>query len=407
MSIENESNSKVESTVGFEVAFPIICATVSILALVVLKKYLKNLNEVIKNILIALSLHNLVSSMIAGGIILFWNGNNTILERCNTLHVLTASNAIITVQTLALISFTKYYLAWKTSKLETTNLLIIIGLTVCDCVTGYAMALAPTLVSLTPFASACVGNEDQNRILKMVPRVYSTFSATVMGIGFVYDASLYFFLKKRHQQERGAGQAQLVPWKSSNQEDYKYSIPIGASAIALTTGIIVLGFGTLINVSKRTLTYYVAFGLGYILPSVLLVAMLGLTIRTAWNQKPKPTIPKGPCFHDDVEEGQNNAGFENALENDGRQDHHGDEAVNDPEEDNDVQIREGNGILMNGITQKEPYMAEQKKSMENPNAMEMDEDEMPPTKPGLGVEHAPVIADDVYLYEEEINEYNY
>ena len=147
MSIESVTNSEDKSTVGFEVAFPIICATVSILALVVLKKYLKNLNEVIKNILIALSLHNLVSSMIAGGIILFWNGKNTILERCNTLHILTASNAIITVQTLALILFTKYYLAWKTAKLEAANLLIIIGLTVSDCVTGYGMAVAPTLMS--------------------------------------------------------------------------------------------------------------------------------------------------------------------------------------------------------------------------------------------------------------------
>ena len=84
MSTENVTNSEDKSTVGFEVAFPIICATVSILALVVLKKYLKNLNEVIKNILLALSLHNLASSIVASGIILFWNGKNTILERCNT-----------------------------------------------------------------------------------------------------------------------------------------------------------------------------------------------------------------------------------------------------------------------------------------------------------------------------------
>ena len=139
MSIESVTNSEDKSKVGLEVAFPIICATVSILASVVLKQYLKNLIEVIKNILIALSLHNLVSSMVAGRIILFWKGKNTILKRCNTLHVLTASNTIITVQTLALILFTKYYLAWKTAKLEAANLLIIIGLTVSDCITGYGL----------------------------------------------------------------------------------------------------------------------------------------------------------------------------------------------------------------------------------------------------------------------------
>ena len=57
----------------------------------------------------------------------------------------------------------------------------------------------------------------------MISKVYATLSDKVVGIGFNYDTSLYFFLKKRQQQERGAGQSQLVPWKSSNQEEYKYS----------------------------------------------------------------------------------------------------------------------------------------------------------------------------------------
>ena len=289
------------------------------LALVILKKYLKNLNVVIKNILIAINLHNLGSSIATANILIFWNGKDTILERCNTLQILTQSNILIAIQTLALISFTKYYLAWKTAKLEAINNWIIIGLTVFVHVSGYSITSIVKLTTLVPFTSACLGNKSENQGNKIVTLFYATFTSVVATIGFVYDASLYFFLKKRQKIERGAGQAELVPWKSSNQEEYKYSIPIGASAIALTAGILCIAVASLILVSTGS-AYYMNLGTGFILPSTLMVAMLGLTIRTAWNQKPKPTIPKGPCFHDDghedddVEEGHDNNGFENVPE---------------------------------------------------------------------------------------------
>ena len=214
-----EKNSGIESIVGFEVAFPILCTVVSLLALVILKKYLKNLNEVIKNILIALNLHNLASSIVTTSILIFWNDKNTILERCNTLQVLSSSNAIIAIQTLALISYTKYYLAWKTAKLEAINVCKIIGFTVFIFASGYTIPSTITLTALTPFTSACHGNKVENQGNKMVALFFATFSAVVVGTGIFYDISLFFFLKKRQQMERGAGQAELVPWKSSNQEE--------------------------------------------------------------------------------------------------------------------------------------------------------------------------------------------
>ena len=253
---------------------------VSLLALVILKKYLKNLNEIIKNILIALNLHNLASSIVTASILIFWNDKNTILERCNTIQILTQSNTLIAIQSLALISYTKYYLAWKTAKLEAVNVWIIIGLTVLVYVMGYSIPSKMKLTTLVPFTSACLGNKDENQGNKMVTLFYATFALVVTAIGFVYDVSLYFFLKKRKQIERGAGQAELIPWKSSNQEEYKYSIPIGASVIALTAGILCIAVASLIFVSTGS-AYYMNLGTGYILPSVLMVAMLGLTIRTA------------------------------------------------------------------------------------------------------------------------------
>ena len=358
-----ETTSVEESIVGFEVAFPILCVVVSLLALVILKKYLKNLNEVIKNILIALNLHNLASSIVTASILIFWNDKKTILERCNTLQVLTSSNAIIAIQTLALISYTKYYMAWKTAKLEAVNICMILGFTVFVYITGYGIALATGLTSVTPFFKICAGKNEKNENSKIIPLFYATFSAVVVVIGFFYDVSLYMFLKKRQQMEKGAGQAEMIPWKSSNQEEYKYSIPIGASAIALTTGIICLALASLVFLSSGNVSYYIAFGIGYILPSILMVAMVGLTIRTAWNQKPKPTIPKGPCFHDDgnededVEDGHDNDGFEHVQEANPAPAHHEQDNIVSSEDFGWV-VLGANALPMNKIIFVKPFRAE-------------------------------------------------
>ena len=358
--------------VGFEVAFPILCAVVSLLALVVLKKYLKNLNEVIKNILIALNLHNLASSIVTTSILIFWNDKNSILERCNTLQIMTHSNALIAIQTLGLISYAKYYLAWKTAKLEATNTCIIIGLAASVYVTGYSITSTVTLTTMTSLTSTCIRNKDENQGNTLVPLFYAAFSVIVVAIGFVYDATLYFFLKKRQQMERGAGQSGTIPWKSSNQEEYKYSIPIGASAVALTTGIVCLTLCAVVLSLTSNVTYYIVYGLGYILPSMLTAAMLGLTIRTAWNQKPKPTIPKGPCFHDDgneddVEDGHDNDGFEQVPEANPAQVHHEQENNESNEDNEEGEVLGANALPMHNIIFVKPFRAE---SDENNMSME-------------------------------------
>ena len=313
--IENQDLGSMDSNLSL-IAFPVCCGTVALLAMVALTKFLKNLNEVIKNILLVLSIHNLASAVIVTLIIIFWDNEDDIVEKCSALQILGMSNALISIGNLALISFTKYYLAWKTAKLEAANLLIIIGLSALLYFAGYLIVVVMTLTTFTPLMSLCTNNEDEDQVDRWTPLVFPICTATSVVLGLVYDYSLYSFLKMKNQMERGVGQSEMIPWKTSNDGPYKYTVPIGASVIALVTGIICCGFSALVSVSlvRRD---YIAFGLAYLLPAVLLAVMIGLTIRTAWNQKPAPKIPKGPCFHGDLpddEDERENGGSDHAEE---------------------------------------------------------------------------------------------
>ena len=314
--IENQDLASNDSNLSL-IIFPICSGTVAILAIAALTKVLKNLNEVIKNILLVLSIHNLASAIVATLIMIFWDDGYDILGKCSALQILGGSNALINIGNLALISFTKYYLAWKTAKLEAPNLLIIISLTVLLYFGGYFFAVVMTLTTLSPLMSSCTGNEYEDRVNRWASVVGLIFAITSVVIGLVYDYSLYSFLKMKNQTERGVGQSEMIPWKTSNDRPYKYTVPIGASVIALITGIISCCGATLVSVFLVK-PDYLAFGWAYLLPAVLLAVMIGLTIRTAWNQKPAPKLPKGPCFHGDLpndkdeEEDQENAGLEHA-----------------------------------------------------------------------------------------------
>ena len=79
---------------------------------------------------------------------------------------------------------------------------------------------------------------------------------------------------------------------------YKYTVPIGASAIALVTAITccILAASVSAFICKA---FSIVMVVGYVLPPILIGVMLALTIKTARKQKPKPEIPKRLCFHDE------------------------------------------------------------------------------------------------------------
>ena len=209
------------------------------------------------------------------------------------------SNIHVTIINLALISYTKFYLAWKSFKLEAASICYIVGLTVFAYIYGYLLAIYKITFILTPFGSSCIGNKDQNKINKDAITLNVVAALTTITIGCVYDISLYFFLKHRNQIERGlgkiffyecdvnvdnfpfwiSGQAKIIPWKSSNQEKYKYTIPIGASAIALITAIACCILAVSVSVFIRE-AFNIVMVVGYVLLPILICVMLALTITS-------------------------------------------------------------------------------------------------------------------------------
>ena len=189
----------------FEVVFPVTCAATATTGIIILKKYLINLNQIIKNILITLCVQNLGSSVLS--IIFLTIGEKEILKsiKCDALQVFTMSNIHVTIINLALISYTKFYLAWKTFKLEAISICYIVSLTVFGYVYGYLLAIYKIKFVLTPFGSSCIGNKDQDKINKDIIGLNVVAALTIITIGFVYDISLYFFLKHRNQIEGGLG----------------------------------------------------------------------------------------------------------------------------------------------------------------------------------------------------------
>ena len=123
-----------------------------------------------------------------------------------------------------------------------------------------------------------------------------------LAIGIASDVSLFLFLRKKNKVQPAISQDQLVPWKSSNEKDYNYHVPIGASTIAMITAFFIGILFTALSSRSFQNAFDLLYPMSFLLPTLLLSTMLGLTIRTAWNQKPKPQIPQGPCFHDQGED---------------------------------------------------------------------------------------------------------
>ena len=239
-------------------------------------------------------------------ILFFWNENS--FEKCGTLHIISITNGFITLDNLALISFVKCYLARKTAQLEGINVFLVIGLGALIYVGEYALCIGMEVATITSFTVSCLNDiiekpEDEDKYLKGL-KLFKMLAT--LGIGIASDVSLFMFLKKKNQVQPAIHQDQLVPWKSSNEKDYNYHVPIGASTIAMITAFVIGFLFTALSSRSFRNAFDLLYPMSFLLPTLLLATMLGLTIRTAWNQKPKPQIPQGPCFHDQIEKSEDN-----------------------------------------------------------------------------------------------------
>ena len=308
-SIEKEVQTSEDLSLGFAIALPIFCATAAVSSVIILRTYLKDLNEVVKNILTCLSIHMAMASIGAAAIMMFWNDDQEIEMKCSILHLLNVANIMTTIGNLAAVSFTKYYLASKTNKLEAINNCFIAGLIILVYIGGYLIAFVVIMSGMTSFESACIGNEDLEKVTDM-SWLGVVVTIVSISIGLLYDFSLYAFLKKKNQVQLGVGQDRLVPWKSSNDEGYSYNVPIGASALSLGTAALtcILASVALVSYSKL---YAAALIGSYLMPSMILIVMVGITIKAAKSQKPKPAVPKLPQFHEENEDVQDGADVTN------------------------------------------------------------------------------------------------
>ena len=150
-------------------------------------------------------------------------------------------------------------------------------------------------MGITKFVSKCSGNYTSENGL---PSVFVLFKEiVVLGIGIFFDIMLVRFLHKRNKSSNGPGHVKLVPWKSSNEEDFDFVVPVSASIVSL--------FCAVITSIVSFVTLYVGFefnqitSLFCIFPSILMPTLLALTLRAAKKTKPPPKIPKKLMFHDD------------------------------------------------------------------------------------------------------------
>ena len=119
-------------------------------------------------------------------------------------------------------------------------------------------------------------------------------------LGIASDIWMVKFLKKRNSNV-GPGEAQLVPWKSS-EEKVDVTVPVVATVAALICDFIsiltVWFFSSILQENKEysTSIFYLET---YLLTTIQMPVVLGLTLRVALKKKPPPKIPRKLNFHGD------------------------------------------------------------------------------------------------------------
>ena len=120
---------------------------------------------------------------------------------------------------------------------------------------------------------------------------------SIIAIGVGYDVFLMKFLKKQNKK-LGPGQAKLIKWKSTKDQEYSFGIPISAAVVSMVSMVATVGMMFWIVVSFENTDY---MGKAYFecCLSIQMPLMLALTLKAAKHKKPLPKIPQKPMFHDD------------------------------------------------------------------------------------------------------------
>ena len=111
----------------FDVTLPTASLIIALSCICILKTFLKKLYVIIKNILYVQCIHNAMASALVLISVLFWPDEYS-LEKCGFTFVISRATAVTTIEMLTVISFVRYYLAYKTSKREGFNVSLLTGI---------------------------------------------------------------------------------------------------------------------------------------------------------------------------------------------------------------------------------------------------------------------------------------
>ena len=276
---------------------------------IILNTYLKKLHSLMKNFLKAVAIHNFSSSLITiGQTIFFLVARVQNFETCSIMSQALIPAASCSWNSLTILSFMRYHIAWKTANNEAVDKSLMVKVVASVFVFEHLMNVVWNLASYNfqmPFWTVDCARESMDG--PMVFHGYIIFKVIfVMTVGVVFDILLIKFLNKRNKS-LGPGQAKLVKWKSSNEQEYGFTVPISAAIVSFVSmaamiGIMVWVVMTIgqshIQIAKWEKTFC-EFCMTLQMP-----AMIALTLKAAKKKKTSPKIPKAPMFHDDDEDEQ-------------------------------------------------------------------------------------------------------
>ena len=308
---ENSSSHLLEakiSDISFTIIAPAIGVVSSVTCIILLNTFLQNLHQILKSLINLLCIHNLLAFGLAIGFnILMLITNYQTLEICFGLHEVFCNSVYITVNSLTLLSYMRFYITKNTDQAESIDKAWLFKITLTVYASEYLFSgpvvyFGSKYLNLPSTIAACAGKNLQG------PPIITLFQiirlAVALIIGLIYDKKLIEFLKKKNQAV-GPGQCRLIPWKSGG-DHYSILVPASASLAATTsfcfvTAVCIFIIKVMIGNSEISQWKVVIFILSIIV-SVNMPVILGLTIRAALKEKPKPHISKTLNFHDDSEE---------------------------------------------------------------------------------------------------------
>ena len=284
--------------IGFVGPSLIIVSSMS--CFVILNTYLKKLHKCMKNFLITLSIHNFIFSLlsIAQILYIFFSESQNFVT-CSIWSQSWIPVSTATLNSLPILSFMRYHIASKTAENEAIDTDLMIKLVTMSFTIEHLMNIIWNLLSYyfqIPFWTRLCSMEENNGV--MIFQAYAIIKLiSIIAIGVGYDVFLMKFLKKQNKK-LGPGQAKLIKWKSTKEQEYSFSIPISAAVVSMVSMVATVGMIFCIVVSFENTDY---MGKAYFecCLSIQMPLMLALTLKAAKHKKPLPKIPQKPMFHDD------------------------------------------------------------------------------------------------------------